>query len=155
MKQIAHVIMLTICFIVITITFSCKKTQQGNNSKTELITSATWKRTAFFSTPAYDWNSDGNPVTDIMSIMWPCEKDNIDSYSKTGIFETSEGASKCNPADPDIWTAAWAFSPDETKVILDGSDEYIILELTATTLRLVSTYEENGVTYMFEETYKH
>ena len=141
------------------ITLSCNKDEDKNTNtaktKTELLTAAPWKRTALISTPAYDWNADGTFATDILTAMWPCEKDNLDIYKTNGTIETNEGATKCNPSDPQSWTTTWVFAVNETKLIFDGTDEYTVVELTETTLKFQSTFVENGVTYTHVETYGH
>ena len=100
----------SVFFMIVFLIISCKKDNNENNAKTkpELLTSVSWKRTALISTPAYDWNADGISSTDVLSIMWPCGKDNLDIYKANGILETDEGQSKCNPSDPQSWTATWA-----------------------------------------------
>ena len=72
---------------------------------------------------------------------------NFDTYERNGIMETNEGASKCNPSDPQTSTATWTWTNNETKIIFDNYDEYVLDELTATTLKLRQTFVENGVTY--------
>lgn len=138
-------------------TFSCKKNKNDSTAKTktELITSGSWKRTALVSTPAYDWNVNGVSNTDVLSIMFLCEKDNFETYKTNGVVETNEGATKCNPSDPQTWAVSWAFADNETKLIWDGYDEYTLIELTATTLKFQSTFVENGITYTHVETYGH
>lgn len=140
------------------ITFpSCDKDNDDNTlkSKAELLMTGSWKRTALTSTPAYDWYGDGNFATDILSVMKPCEKDNFDTYKPNNIFEVNEGATKCDALDPQTWTVSWAFKDNETKLLFDGFDEYILEELTSTTLRFRSTFVENGVTYTHYESYGH
>ncbi len=154
-------IQLTAWLLVITgatTTMSCKKDKKDNNTvktNTELITTGSWKRTALTSDPAYDWYADGTFATDILSVMKPCEKDNFDTYKTNGVFETDEGPTKCDPLDPQTWTATWVFADNETKLIFDGTDQYTLMELTATTLKFRSTFVENGVTYTHVETYGH
>ena len=157
MKQMLSFIYVLLWFLQITMLFSCKKSEQTNSSKTktELITSAPWKRTALTSTPAYDWNADGVFDTNIMNTMFPCEKDNFETYYLNGMVETNEGASKCTPTDPQTWSVTWAFAENETKLIWDGYDEYTLLELTTTTLKFKSTFVENGISYTHVETYGH
>lgn len=159
MKRKIQIIALLLLLTGATITLSCNKDEDKNTNtaktKTELLTAAPWKRTALISTPAYDWNADGTFATDILTTMWPCEKDNLDIYKANGIFETNEGATKCNPSDPQSWTVTWVFAVNETKLIFDGTDEYTLVELTETTLKFQSTFVENGVSYTHVETYGH
>ena len=135
---------------------SCKPDNQPTaKTKMELLTQASWKRTALVSDPAYDWYANGTSDTDVLSYMWSCEKDNLDIYRANGIVETNEGPSKCSASDPQTWDATWAFADNETKIVINGVDEYTIDELTETTLRLRSTFVENGVTYTHYEAYSH
>jgi len=70
-------------------------------------------------------------------------------------MELNEGPLKCDPMDPQIFTATWSFADNETKIVYDGTDEYELVELTATVMRLQSTFTENGVAYTHYETYGH
>jgi hypothetical protein len=153
----------SIVFLVLIGTFSCSDSDDGDvfspgQTKTDLITAAPWVRTALISTPAYDWYGNGVSDTDVLSIMLPCEKDNLDLYGRNGVFTTDEGPTKCDPSDPQTWTLAWRFASNETKLIFDGTgihDEYTLLELTETTLKFQITFDENGVAYTHVETYSH
>ena len=147
----------TFCLMSIVGFVSCKKDKDDTTAKTktELITTGSWKRTALTSNPAYDWNANGVFETNILNTMMPCEKDNFDTYKTNGVFETNEGATKCDPLDPQTWTVTWIFADNETKLIFDGTDEYELIELTATTLKFQSTFVENGVSYTHVETYGH
>jgi len=148
---------LLILVAVVVTAVSCKKDDGENKqkTKTELLTTGSWKRTALISNPAYDWNANGVSATDVLSIMFPCEKDNLDTYKTNGIMETDEGPTKCNAADPQTWTATWQLIDNESKILYDGSYTYTLVEVTETTLKLSATFEENGVTYTHDETYGH
>ena len=142
---------------VTTTAVSCKKddSESKQKTKTELLTTGSWKRTALISNPAYDWYADGTFATDVLSVMKSCESDNFDTYRSNGTGETDEGATKCDQGDPQTWSFSWVFADNETKLIFDGFDEYTLLELTETTLKFTSTFVENGVTYTQDETYGH
>src|SRR5262245_24903634 len=139
-------------------TLSCNDSDEmvsGFSRKMELITAAPWHRTALISDPAYDWYANGIADTDVLSIMLPCERDNLDLYGQNGVFTTDEGPTKCNPSDPQTWTMTWRFTNHETTLVFDGTDVYTLLELTETTLKFETTFVENGVTYTHVETYEH
>ena len=150
-QSIAFLLIIT-CII----TFSCKKDKKETTvkTKTELLTTGTWKFTAAVITPAYDYYGDGNSVTDIFSIMKPCEKDDYEIYKTNGIWEYHEGPTTCYPLNPQEFSDSWHFAANETKLVV-GTDEISILELTATTLKLRYTFEDAGVTYTEEDTYGH
>ena len=152
-QSIALLLMIT----GITTTLSCKKDKDEATvkTKTELLTTGSWKLTSYTSTPAYDWYGNGVYATDILAALNPCEADGFDTYEITGILEINEGALKCDPMDPQTFTATWGFTDNENKIVYDGFDEYLLVELTATTMRLRQTFVENGVSYTHYETYGH
>lgn len=151
--------LLILSFAGFVIFISCKKDKDENvnavKTKTELLTTGIWKRTALISNPAYDWNADGTFDTNILNTMFPCEKDNFETYRTNGMVVINEGVIKCNSSDPQTWSVTWTFGDNETKLIWDGNDVYTLLELTETTLKFQSTFVENGVTYTHVETYGH
>lgn len=143
--------------IAATITFmSCKKADvKSKKTKTELLTEGAWKKTSLTSTPAYDWYGDGNYATDILSIMDVCELDDFDTYRSDGTGETNGGAMSCYQSDPQAWPFTWALTDNETKLVFNGVNKLNLVELTETTLKFRTTFEENGITYTQEETYGH
>jgi len=152
-QSIALLLMIT----GITATLSCKKDKDEATvkSRTELLTTGSWKLTSYTSTPAYDWYGNGVYATDILAALNSCEADGFDTYEINGILEINEGALKCDLIDPQTFTATWAFTDSENKIVYDGFDEYELVELTATTMRLQQTFLEGGVTYTHYETYEH
>ena len=133
---------------------SCKK-DPPVKTRTELLTTGTWKRAALTSNPAYDWNGSGTAHTDILAHMAACEKDDFETYKTNGELEINEGATKCDPAADQTWSLTWAFINNETVILFEGMYEYIIDELTETTLKFHGTFEENGVMYTHYETWVH
>ena len=157
MKRKIHSFALLLMLAGTIISLSCKKSrdEEPAKTKTELLTTGTWKLTAYTSDPAYDWYGTGVYATDILAALNPCQRDGFDTYKTNGIMEINEGALKCQPSDPQTFTATWAFTDNETKILYDGFDEYILVELTATTMKLRSTFVENGVSYTHYETFEH
>jgi hypothetical protein len=70
-------------------------------------------------------------------------------------WELNEGATKCIQTDPQTWSFTWAFADNENKLVFDGFDEYVLVELTSSTLKLRQAFVENGVTYTFDDSYGH
>jgi hypothetical protein len=136
---------------------SCKKAdvKSKQKTKTELLTEGTWKKTSLTSTPAYDWYGDGDYATDILSIMDVCELDDFDTYRSDGSGDTNGGTMRCNQSDPQAWPFTWALTDNETKLVFNGVNKLNLVELTETTLKFSTTFEENGITYTQEETYGH
>jgi hypothetical protein len=140
-----------------TVTVSCKKEVKQDKPKTkmELLTSGSWVRTSFTSDPAYNWYGDGIYTTNLLDIIQPCESDNFETYYTDGTWELNEGQTKCDELDPQARTLPWAFAENETKIVFNDWDEYILVELTPSTLKLGQAFVQNGVLYQQTQTYSH
>lgn len=158
-KSMEHSLLLLLFAPMFIVVVSCQKdkNKDANNtskSKTELLTTGTWKYNGSIVNPAYDYYGDGILTTDIFSIMKDCEKDDFELYKTNGTWEYNEGPTKCDPAYPQVFTLPWTLADNETKLVLGGV-EHAILELTTTSLKLRYTIEEAGVTYTAEDSYEH
>ena len=141
----------------VTSVLSCNKDEDNNGNaktKTELLTTGTWKYTACNISPAYDYYGDGVLATNLFAILKSCEKDDFETYKANGTWEYNEGPTKCDPSYPQVFSEPWSFTSNETKLLV-GTVEHTILELTATTLKLRYSVEDAGVTYTEEDTYSH
>ncbi|MBL0146169.1 MAG: hypothetical protein IPP48_10690 [Chitinophagaceae bacterium] len=95
-------------FLVLSILFSalfitgCSK-EDGVKTKTELLTSGGWRlENKQVKIGAGNW-------TDVTSGIAACKKDDAISYSTPSTYTVTEGASKCNVADPTtVETGTWA-----------------------------------------------
>ena len=146
-----------ILILSISTNFSCKKSKDDGpavKSRAELLTTGTWKYTACIVSPSYDYYGNGNSVTDIFAIMVPCEKDDFEVYHANGIWDYNEGPTKCDASYPQVFSEPWSFVANETKVMV-GTVECTILELTETALKLRYSFQDSGVTYTEEDTYRH
>ena len=133
---------------------SCKK-DTPTKTRTELLTTGSWKRTALTSNPAYDWYNNGTSGTDILAYMWPCEKDDFETYKPNGVLEINEGSTKCDPSADQTWSVTWALKNNDSEIRFEDSYNVTIDELTETTLRFHYTFEENGITYTHYESWHH
>lgn len=156
MKSKIKLVLFGLYILSSALSFSCNKKKEGTTIKTntELLTTGTWKYIACIISPAYDYYGDGNIVTDIFSILKPCERDDFETFKTNGIWEYNEGPTKCDPSYPQVFSDPWRFADNETR-LLEGSVEHTILELTETTLKLRYTFEDAGVTYTEVDTYRH
>ena len=132
---------------------SCKKdneTTPATASKADMLAAKSWRISAQTST----YTINGTPiVTNEYSSMTACEKDNFLKFNanKTAVFD--EGASKCDPSDPQTQNGTWELTANDTKLnLLDPSQGSIsipfdVIALSATTLQLRSSYSysANGI----------
>jgi len=126
---------------------SCKK--ESGNSKTSLLTARPWK----FAKVESKWNND--PWIDEVP-SWPqCKKDDEIVFMKDHSYTLRNGATKCDPSDPDVFDVAqWYFLNDETKFEMDGAISTI--ELLNESQFILSASETSGAdTYFSRYTLEH
>lgn len=126
---------------------ACSKKDNNTASRTELITSATWK----FQKAGFDVNGDGFIDADLPpGSLLDCQKDNTISFAANGTGTVDEGATKCEPSDPQSTAITWSFRNNETVINfptavfsnLDGDVK--IVTLTSTKLSLSKTITLGG-----------
>lgn len=120
--------------VMATLVSSCKKDDDNNSNnpsggssatKTEMITAKSWKVTGL---------TVGGQ--DFYSQMDACDKDDLHTFKTDNTYIYDEGASKCDPSDPQvISTGTWKFTENETKIEYDG-ETATIKELTSTKMVL-------------------
>jgi hypothetical protein len=135
MKKIALMIA-ALAFLTVS---SCKKEDEKKTttpakSKTELLTAKAWKMTAFTVNPGITFVPGGPTITDFFAQLEPCEKDDTEKFNTGGTGVSDEGATKCDPADPQTESFTWVFNPSETIITIDGESQNII-QLDETTFK--------------------
>lgn len=133
--------LLSIGFIIL----SCNKDDDDDNTnndvkaKVQLITSATWK----YDTAAIDVDKNGTPDQVLPpGAIASCEKDNTITFKSDSTGTLNEGATKCDPSDPQTTSFKWWFkdngavlySPDPIFGGLSGDAK--VIELTGTKMRV-------------------
>ncbi|MFM9028652.1 MAG: lipocalin family protein [Bacteroidota bacterium] len=128
---------------------SCSKDDDSNNTtaptKTQLLTAHSWKLTGL--------TVNG---TDQFASVDACEKDNLYTFQSNGTGTLDEGASKCDPADPQTTNLTWAFASNETILTLnDGSGalDLTLATLTSDQLRLSITDTSLGIPLTVVQTF--
>ena len=121
---------------------ACQKSGEDDDeqppTKTEMLTSGSWKITAVDA----DTLGDGTFEIDVYNLLIEaCDKDDFFVFKTNGNLDLDEGPSKCDDTDPQVSTTSWRLLENETKLEI-GGDAYDIAELTNSTLKLV--YMEPG-----------
>jgi hypothetical protein len=130
---------------------SCGDNNPPEPTKTELITNKNWKITA------QSESDNGGAATDSYTNISSCNKDDIFIFGTDGKFTWDEGATKCDPADPQtVETGTWAFTNEEGKIVLTfvgDTDEFDIVELTSSRLVIKESSSFQGVNTVTTTTY--
>ena len=143
-----------VIFLATVFVIACKKESDSNNNnagktKTELITSSTWK---------FDNAKLG--VVDVSGFFDDCEKDNTVTFVSNGTGSIDEGATKCDPADPQNVPFDWTFQNNETSIhtttpLFPGTGDFTISTLSETQLAVARDAVIAGITQSFVITMKH
>lgn len=121
---------------------ACKKDKDEDKQETpvDLITSATWK----IDTMGFDTNADGAIDVEMTPPLEPCDLDNTLTFlaDSTGIF--SEGATKCDDANPENIPFEWELKSNNSVINVSGlpsllNGDVSILTLTSTSFVLSKT----------------
>ena len=124
---------LTTAILSILLLTNCKKEETTKaKTKTEHLTSAKWYIKTFTVDPGI--MIGGVTVTDFYSQMDACDKDDSDKFNVGGAGISDEGATKCDPTDPQTTAFTWSLSPTETRFNMD-QDIYDIITLDETDLK--------------------
>jgi hypothetical protein len=123
-----YLVFVSLAVICIFATTACKKSSSGK-SKTEIVTTGTWK----FDDMGADMNKDGSiDLSDIDE----CMEDNTVTFSANGSGSTNEGADICDGSNQtDSWT--WSFKNNESVISIDIEElgDVTLLTLTDTELK--------------------
>ncbi|HEX4957946.1 MAG TPA: lipocalin family protein [Lacibacter sp.] len=139
----------TLCIVLLIFTaFTACKKKNDVKSKTELLTKAAWV------TFKYEEKAGNSAYVDDFPNWSACEKDNKITFGTNNVATFDEGATKCNPSDPQTETATWSLSDNDTKLILDG-ETLTIEQLDENTLVVVSTFVFLGETYTTRISLRH
>lgn len=136
---------------------SCKKDDDPTpaKTKTQLLTQANWKlvKAEIRSSPTAAWS-------DYTAFLSACEKDNLTVFRANLTYENNEGATKCNPTDPQIVdSGTWAFLNNETQIqVTPAADppETLNLELLDENTLIVNGVDNStGSTLYTRATFGH
>ena len=140
---------LVICLLLV----SCSKKSKDSTptptpeTKTQLLTGKNWKVTAVTINPGFDFSGNGVLITDYyaysMATGNACQLDNILNFNINGNYTDYEGATLCDPADPQLYdSGTWSFLNNEATLSFQG--EYTIVTLNSTTLKLKDYFDTDG-----------
>jgi len=142
LKPFYFAICLTIIFV------SCKK-DSTPKSNPELVSQKAW----LIQKEEFKINAD--PYQDQFPSYPDCYKDNLFNFLISGVFNYTEGATKCNTEDPDlIGTSTWSLEENETKLMI-GYQIFDIDQLDNNTLIVTNTEVSGPDTYYHRYTFKH
>ncbi|MDI3322297.1 hypothetical protein [Pinibacter soli] len=147
--------------LAVAVIAGCRKTN-GNNSnatKTQMLTSGSWKITSDYVDPPIDTDRDGHPDYELINSMDACHRDDLFIFKADGTYIHDEGASKCDPLAPQIEEESnWMFSTDESLILIGDPGSMWpahVVELTSTVFKMKYVDTIGSVIYTEVLTFKH
>jgi len=148
-------------FVTLLTFTACKKDEDSPKTAKDYLTAGFWKMTAGTIDPGIDFG--GTVITDFYAFLDACEKDDLTRFNADGTITDDEGATKCDPDDPQTTTdGSWVLSADNKTVTMSypGEDPTSMTIGTLNESTFVGTYtivEDFGggpVSYTFTITLK-
>jgi hypothetical protein len=107
-------------------------------TKTDLLTSGSWKLTAV----VLDDDGDGTYEINSFAIFESCFTDNIWTFKSNGILQMDEGTAKCSSTDPQTNESDWQLTNNDSTIMIHN-DSWSVQELNTTTLKWKEMYSGN------------
>jgi hypothetical protein len=97
---------------------SCEKKSDETKSTTEYLTAGNWKVTGMTVDPGFEFS--GIIITDIYkNLMEDCTKDDLIKFNIDGTVTDDEGATKCDPDDPQTTDdGTWTLTNDDKTITI-------------------------------------
>lgn len=126
MKKITY---FALMLMLASLVFSCKKKDPEPTPQQKVT--GNWRLT--FARITVDGVSENGQ---------PCELDNTFNFQASGAFTIDEGATKCDPSDPQTSTGTWSITADGKTMNINDSNSggisvaFEVLELTSKVMRI-------------------
>ena len=131
-----HLFTTTALLLILVLLYSCKK----DDNKPTITIVGKWKQVSGTYSPAYFGE------TDYFTSYNVCEKDDIIEFKANNTFEASEGATKCDASDPQIYqTGDYQVNTGLISITINGEPSAI--EVSANALKVTHSFSEAGITY--------
>ncbi len=140
---------------ILFVALSCTKKSDPELSNTDKLCGKAWKIVTATITPAL------NGTTDYLAGFDACQKDNLITYNTNNTWVSEEGATKCDPSDPQqVVKGTWSWNSNETAIISkdDGAsstdiDTLTILQNDGNTLKNSQVVNIGGKNYTIVGTF--
>lgn len=132
---------------------ACKK--DGENtpsaSRTDLLTAKNWRVASQTTTLTLAGTTTTSTTIDA------CDKDDFIKFNTDKSAVHDQGATKCDPTDPQTDKGTWDLPGDQSKLTVNlasyGNTTFDVKELTATTMHLYTTQSQSGIAYTADITF--
>lgn len=143
MQKVKSQFHLFFSLLIAILVLSCSKDSENGKSRSELII-GDWQVIKLEASPGYDYDGDGTADTDILQVWEDCNKDDYTSIKANSVYEVNRGTVKCFPSQQQLDIGSWQLAGDDKILVIDGTEQFEILQLDETTLKVKYTESING-----------
>ncbi len=128
-------------------------------SREQLLVAKNWVLTAITVNPALFNPQTQTEMSDLFPLFPLCKRDDFTNYMSNGTYIVEEGASKCDPNDPNtVENGTYTWNSDKSVIIHNqaqgqGSYEYIVKTLNSDQLIVEQVTVEDNIVYTFTVTF--
>ncbi|HTN46049.1 MAG TPA: lipocalin family protein [Flavipsychrobacter sp.] len=136
---------------------ACKKDEKDNKSASEHLTAAKW----MVESGSLRMQGPGVDTTEnLFEGAEACDMDDVWSYTSDFKYTISEGATKCDPSNPDVSDqGVWTLINNNSKLVIVSTDGYAdtadINVLNGSTFQISSKEVDDDYTYTYSIKFKH
>lgn len=137
---------------------SCDKDddEEPAPTRSELLVAKQWKMTVLNVEPALDIDGNGTQENNLIPYVGACTLDDFWAFQSSGNYTSEEGASKCDPNDPQIIESGqWLWNSDQSRLVMNANSETFearVVSISSGQMIWEYTLVNNGVTYTFTQT---
>lgn len=145
--------LLSISFLAIALTLgSCKKDDDSKSTR-DILIEGKWDLTSAKVNPGIEV-FPGIVISDLLIDEDPCDADDLTIFNADGTATGDEGATKCDPSDPQTYSNGnWSLSSDEKQLTVDFEGEAITFNVSSVSdTQLVLTATADSVDPDFPNT---
>lgn len=138
--------LLSISILAIALTMGACKKDDDSKSARDILIEGQWDLTAAKVNPGIEV-FPGVVISDLLIDEEPCDADDLTIFNADGTATGDEGATKCDPSDPQTYSnGTWSLSSDEKQLTIDFDGEEITFNIASITdTQLVLTASADSV----------
>jgi hypothetical protein len=144
-----NLMLLTLAIVSVCTFSSCKKEETKTKTKAEILTQKAWVMAK------YEEKAGTAPWVDDFPNFDACDKDDQYVFRANGTYEINEGATKCDPTDPQVFASGnWTLKNGDTILDFDGED-FNLDQLVENSLVISLQESIGGTTYQIRLSFRN
>ncbi len=137
--------MLGLSLLAISLTMGACKKDEDTKSTADILVEGQWDLTGLTINPGFEV-FPGVVISDLLIDEDPCDADDLTIFNADGSATGDEGATKCDPSDPQTYSnGSWSLSADEKTLTItfDGIQIPFTVKSASSSKSVLETAADN------------